>query len=250
MRERLAAVAVVVPFVIGTMSASADDGDVVFRFQDPAIVEASGLVVQDGLFVTTNDSGDTGRVFAVDPSNGRTVGVTSWPGEPEDVEALAPAGRDGVWVGDIGDNSKDRPSISVTRLPMAATDDEVPGETYELTYPGAAAGRRVAAGRPAVGPAAGGQQGHPGRHALRRAQAAERRRPEPDARARRHPRRSPPTARSSPTAATSCCATTAGRWSTATPGSRRSGSSTCPRSSRARRSPSTTTAGSTSRPKG
>ena len=138
MRERIAAVAIVVPFVIGTVSASADDGDEVFRFQDPEIVEASGLVVQDGLFVTTNDSGDTGRVFAVDPSNGRTVGVISWPGDPEDVEALAPAGRHGVWVGDIGDNAKDRPSISVTRLPVAAEDVEVPGETYELTYPGPA----------------------------------------------------------------------------------------------------------------
>ena len=136
MLERLAAVAVAVPFVIGTMSASAAGGNVVFRFQDPAIVEASGLVVQRGLFVTTNDSGDTGRVFAVDPSDGRTVGVTSWPGEPEDVEALAPAGPDGVWVGDIGDNSKDRESVSVTRLPIAAAYDEVPGETYELTYPG------------------------------------------------------------------------------------------------------------------
>ena len=136
MRERVAAIAVVVPFAIGTMSASAAGGNVVFRFQDPAIVEASGLVVQRGLFVTTNDSGDTGRVFAVDPSDGRTVGVTTWPGEPEDVEALAPAGRDGVWVGDIGDNSRDRSSVSVTRLPVGATHDEVPGETYELTYPG------------------------------------------------------------------------------------------------------------------
>jgi len=138
MRERIAAVAIVVPFAIGIMSASAEDGDEVFSFQDPEIVEASGLVEQNGLFVTTNDSGDTGRVFAVDPSNGRTVGVISWPGEPEDVEALAPAGRHGVWVGDIGDNAKDRPSISVTRLPVAAENDEVPGETYELTYPGPA----------------------------------------------------------------------------------------------------------------
>jgi hypothetical protein len=135
MLERVAAVAVAVPFVIGTMSASAAGGNVVFRFQDPAIVEASGLVVQRGLFVTTNDSGDSGRVFVVDPADGRTVGVTSWPGSPEDVEALAPAGRDGVWAGDIGDNAQERSSISVTRLPVAAEDNEVQGETYELTYP-------------------------------------------------------------------------------------------------------------------
>ena len=38
---------VAVPFVLGTVAgASADEADVVFRFQDPAIVESSGLVVQ------------------------------------------------------------------------------------------------------------------------------------------------------------------------------------------------------------
>ncbi len=138
MRERVVAVAVVVPFALGAAAAPADDGDVVFRFQDPAIVESSGLVVQDGLFVTTNDSGDTGRVFVVDPADGRTVGVTSWAGAPEDVEALAPAGRGHVWAADIGDNDNDRPSISVTRLPVGATDQEVAGETYELAFPDSA----------------------------------------------------------------------------------------------------------------
>ena len=62
----------------------------VFAFADPAIVESSGLVAQDGLVYTTNDSGDTGRVFAVDPASGETVGVTRWAAEPTDVEALAP----------------------------------------------------------------------------------------------------------------------------------------------------------------
>jgi hypothetical protein len=135
MRERAAAVAVAVPFVLGSLAAPADGKDVVFRFQDPAIVEASGLVVRDGLFVTTNDSGDTGRIFTVDPATGRTVGVTSWPGAPEDVEALAPAGRDDAWVGDIGDNSRDRSSVTVTRLPVGAGDRDAAGETYELRYP-------------------------------------------------------------------------------------------------------------------
>ena len=69
----------------------------VFRFADPAITEASALVVQDGLFVTANDSGDTGRVFAVDRS-GATVGVTHWSDSATDVEALAPAGPGFVWV--------------------------------------------------------------------------------------------------------------------------------------------------------
>src|ERR687893_207498 len=45
---------------------------VAFVFQDPAIVESSGLAVVDGRVVTTNDSGDTGRVFTVDPRSGET----------------------------------------------------------------------------------------------------------------------------------------------------------------------------------
>jgi outer membrane protein assembly factor BamB len=137
MLERVALGAVALPFVLGTAAASPPaDGRVVFRFQDPAIVEASGLVVQDGLFLTTNDSGDTGRVFAVDPDTGRTSGVTTWASEPEDVEALAPAGTGEVWVGDIGDNLEDRSSIRVTRVPVGAGDRDAAGSSYDLVLPG------------------------------------------------------------------------------------------------------------------
>ena len=68
--------------------------------------------------VTTNDSGDSGRVFAVDPATGDTVGTTSWSPAPEDVEALAPAGPGHVWVGDIGDNRRARDSVQVLRVPV------------------------------------------------------------------------------------------------------------------------------------
>ena len=82
------------------------------------IVESSGLVVADGLFVTTNDSGDTGRVFMVDPATGETVGVTTWPGEPEDVEALAPAGA-GRRLGRRHRRQRRRPRDSIERHPAA-----------------------------------------------------------------------------------------------------------------------------------
>jgi hypothetical protein len=136
MRERVALGVVALPFLVGSAAAAPPDGDrVVFRFKDPAIVEASGLVLQDGLFVTTNDSGDTGRVFAVDPT-GRTSGVTTWASEPQDVEALAPAGGGEVWVGDIGDNAEERDTIRVTRVPVAAGDRDEPGTSYDLLLPG------------------------------------------------------------------------------------------------------------------
>jgi hypothetical protein len=125
-----------VPFLMGTLLAGNPvGGDVVTHFEDPAIVESSGLAVVDGLLVTTNDSGDSGRVFAVDPATGQTVGVTAWSAEPDDVEALAPAGDGEVWVGDIGDNVADRDSVSVARVPIGRQSADVDVPSYELVYP-------------------------------------------------------------------------------------------------------------------
>ena len=69
------------------------DGDVVFRFQDPEIVESSGLVAQRRAVRHHQRLRRQRPGLRRRPGDGRTVGVTSWAGEPEDVEALAPAGR-------------------------------------------------------------------------------------------------------------------------------------------------------------
>jgi hypothetical protein len=136
MRDRLLAGIIVVPFALGLSAGAAPDrGEVAFSFQDPEVVESSGLVVQDGLVLTTNDSGDSGRVFAVDPATGRTVGVTRWSDDPTDVEALAPAGSGEVWVGDIGDNTESRDSVRVARVPVGRGERTVDVATYELAYP-------------------------------------------------------------------------------------------------------------------
>ncbi|MGZ4454002.1 MAG: hypothetical protein ACXVWX_13880 [Nocardioides sp.] len=121
------------------LAASAPAGG--FTLQDPAIDEASALVVvggghgSDRLWATTNDSGDTGRVFVVDDA-GRTVGVTHWSQSPRDVEALAPApsGRE-VWVGDIGDNTASREHVQVARVPVGRGERTVRPTIYSLTYP-------------------------------------------------------------------------------------------------------------------
>lgn len=131
-----AGVVVAVPFLLGATSGGSEDGRIEFRFRDPAIVESSGLVVADGLFVTVNDSGDSARVFTVDPATGRTVGVTTWAAEPVDVEALAPASRGEVWVGDVGDNQGYRESVTVTRVPVGRGSLTVEPPSYELVLPG------------------------------------------------------------------------------------------------------------------
>ncbi|HQR28162.1 MAG TPA: hypothetical protein PLP61_14070 [Nocardioides sp.] len=139
--ERAGLVAVVVPFLVAAGLGHADRGgaDVMLRFADPAIVESSGLVLTDGLVVTTNDSGDTGRVFVVDPATGRTVGTTTWSSSPVDVEALAPAvgPRSGgeVWVGDIGDNRAARDDVTLALVPVGRSTTTVGAPTYRLTYP-------------------------------------------------------------------------------------------------------------------
>jgi hypothetical protein len=108
---------------------------VAFTFRDPQIVESSGLAVVGGLVATTNDSGDTGRVFTVDPATGKTVGTTSWGNDPQDVEALAPLDDNQVWVGDIGDNTESRDSVQVTAVPVGSGNGDIDGPIYDLVYP-------------------------------------------------------------------------------------------------------------------
>lgn len=133
-------VCIALPFLLGAAAGADSAEQPAFRFTDPDIVESSGLVVlpvtsTGALVVTTNDSGDTGRVFTVDVGSGSTVGVTSWTPDPVDVEALAPAGPGHVWVGDIGDNRHVRDSVEVLRVPVGPEDVAVDPDAYELVYP-------------------------------------------------------------------------------------------------------------------
>lgn len=136
-RERGLAAAIAVPFVIGFSVADADapPGREVCRFQDPAIVESSGLVARDGLLATVNDSGDSGRVFVVDARTCRTIGVTSWADEVDDVEAVAAYGDGEVLVGDIGDNQAVREPVRLLQVPIGRGDRTVEPTTYDITYP-------------------------------------------------------------------------------------------------------------------
>lgn len=96
----------------------------------PAIVEASGITASrnnDGVIWVHNDSGDVARIFALD-SQGRLLGTynitlpgTSTFAEHRDFEdiAIGPGPESGVtyvYVGDIGDNSSSRVTITVYRI--------------------------------------------------------------------------------------------------------------------------------------
>ncbi len=85
----------------------------VFRLQDPALREASGVACsrrRAGFFWIHNDSGDLPRLFAVD-REGRTAGQVLLEGilalDWEDCALEPPRGKGGaprLWVGDIGNN--------------------------------------------------------------------------------------------------------------------------------------------------
>jgi hypothetical protein len=108
----------------------------VTRFKDPQIIESSGLVAFAETFVTTNDSGDAGRLFVVDQTSGETLRIVEWSDDPEDVEALAPGPGRSVWVGDIGDNGADREQVTVSLVDL---DQRSPVQSYDLRYQGGAA---------------------------------------------------------------------------------------------------------------
>lgn len=117
---------------------------VLFRLQDPALLESSGLAVSqrhDGVVWTHPDGGDVAEVMAVD-GRGRTVATVRLRGiDPYDPEALAPGrtadGRPALFLGDIGDNRARRPDVSVFRFaePRRLADQTVARTWWRFTYP-------------------------------------------------------------------------------------------------------------------
>jgi len=117
---------------------------VLFRLQDPALEESSGLAVSqlhDGVVWSHPDGGDMAEVMAVD-GRGRTVATVRLRGvDPYDPEALASGhmsdGRPALFLGDIGDNRARRPDISVFRFvePRRLADQTVGRTWWKLTYP-------------------------------------------------------------------------------------------------------------------
>jgi hypothetical protein len=117
---------------------------VLFRLQDPALEESSGLAVSqlhDGVVWSHSDGGDVAEVMAVD-GRGRTVATVRLRGvDPYDPEALASGhasdGRPALYLVDIGDNRARRPDISVFRFaePRRLADQTVGRTWWKLTYP-------------------------------------------------------------------------------------------------------------------
>jgi len=118
-----------------TATADEEGAHRVFELRDDRIYESSGLVDLGAVMATVNDSGDSSRVFLLDPESGETVGVTDFHTEVTDVEALAPAGPNEVYVGDIGDNDRDRDEVTVHRVEVGRGQRDVEPVSFRLAYP-------------------------------------------------------------------------------------------------------------------
>lgn len=140
----LVALLVVVLIAAVAKQARADQNDPtpgrrVSAITDSRIAESSGLVVStrnSALGYTLNDSGNAPRVFAVNISTGKVVGVTTLTGyEVVDTEALTVDRTGRLWVADIGDNNGVRPTVALYALhqPGRGTHAVEPAR-YRLKY--------------------------------------------------------------------------------------------------------------------
>lgn len=102
--------------------------------KDPRLDEVSGLVATPTGYIAMND-GKFGtsvlQLFVLDRSCRVVRVITDRGFNPLDPEDLARTPDGTVWVGDIGDNSRQRERIAVDRIPPGASR----GVTYRLTYP-------------------------------------------------------------------------------------------------------------------
>jgi hypothetical protein len=149
-------VLVVAPAAAGTKPAPSSD-DICARFasagpsgtvEDVSVIEASGLAASrsfPGVWWTHNDSGGTADVHAMTAA-GKNLGTYTVEGATatdwEDI-AAGPGPDDGdfLYIGDIGDNGSNRPTVTVYRVAEPATRPNGTGAplsgatALELQYP-------------------------------------------------------------------------------------------------------------------
>lgn len=108
--------------------------EVEFTIDDPAVTESSGLArdTTAGLYWTVNDSGDTSRAVAVDPS-GAVRGELAFSAQVVDVEAVARTPV-GLYVADIGDNGSAREFVTVYLLGTPTPGATSTFSAWDLRY--------------------------------------------------------------------------------------------------------------------
>lgn len=135
-RVRVLALVVAVAAALWFPTAASAADEVAFTIQDRRVVESSGLAtdVDNKLYWTANDSGDSGVGYAMD-ADGGTEGTVRFLAKPVDIEAVA-YHDDFLYFGDIGDNRKRRDLITVFSVQNPEPDDETRSyRAYDFAYP-------------------------------------------------------------------------------------------------------------------
>jgi hypothetical protein len=124
-------------------------GRLLADLKDEAITESSGLAASrrsDTLFWTHNDSGDKPVLYATD-REGRALARFTVTGATardwEDIASGPGPGGPALYIGDIGDNSRNRHDVVVYRVPEPVVDagrtgvvgQTAPAERFPYRYP-------------------------------------------------------------------------------------------------------------------
>lgn len=140
-----AAVAVVAIAPAQAVVDSTMEFEVLCTFDDPRLVEISGLVpsnIHPGVIWLHNDSSDAARIYGVDSTTCETVAEVTMDGvSARDVESISSSfdaqGRAVLWVADIGDNRDSWPNVGLYRIrePKKLGDRTKQAREYRFTYP-------------------------------------------------------------------------------------------------------------------
>ncbi|WP_285474884.1 hypothetical protein [Actinoplanes sp. NBRC 101535] len=105
----------------------------VCRVDDDRLREISGMVATSSGYILVNDGADdpaARRIFYLSKKC-KVTKTVAYPSRPRDTEDMALAADGTLWVGDIGDNGKNRETIAVWRLAPGAKSPKL----FRLTYP-------------------------------------------------------------------------------------------------------------------
>ncbi|BEL03148.1 hypothetical protein Q0Z83_013390 [Actinoplanes sichuanensis] len=103
------------------------------RVKDDRLVEISGLVADGTGYVVVNDGADeeSGRKIFYLSRKCKVTRTVSFPSKPRDTEDMARAADGTLWIGDIGDNDRERDTIGLWRLAPGAESPKL----FRLSYP-------------------------------------------------------------------------------------------------------------------
>lgn len=97
---------------------------------DPRLAELSGLVVDGTALWAVTDGGRRAQVHRLDPVTCAVIDTRTADIDPDDPEDLARGPDGSLWVGDIGDNDRERKTVAVVVLPSRGGF-----LLHRLTYP-------------------------------------------------------------------------------------------------------------------